>query len=73
MPGWMATGAHAAGGMSGSPAPGNDRPTREPTGVIRTTTIMTVAGRCMKVIGITKTMAITAKTMAIATILTRPG
>src|ERR1700733_2534009 len=79
-PGSMATGDNAADDMSGSPASGNDRLTREPTGVIRTTTIMSVAGRCMKVIGIAKTMAITTKTMvittttmAIATILTRPG
>lgn len=51
--------------MSGSRGFGNGRPTRELTGAIRTTTIMSVAGRCMKAIGTTKTMGITMTTVVV--------
>jgi hypothetical protein len=73
----MAIGDHAAAAMYGSPGFGNGHPTREPTGVIRTTTILTVAGRCTEAIGTAKTMETTTttmETMAITTtaIIARP-
>lgn len=61
----MATGELAADGMSGSQGFGNSHPTQELTGAIRTTTTISVAGRCMKAIGTTKTMAITTTTATI--------
>jgi hypothetical protein len=63
MPGWMATGEIAVAGMSGSLEFGNGRPTRELTGAIRTTTTISGAGRCMRAIGTTKTMAIITTTI----------
>ena len=46
---------------------------QEPTGAIRTTTIISVAGRCMKAIGTTKTMAITMTTITIIANLGHSG
>jgi hypothetical protein len=66
----MVTGELAADGMSGSLEFGNAHPMQELTGAIRTTTIISVAGRCMKAIGTMKTTAITT---AMITIVANPA
>ena len=68
----MVTGELAADGMSGSQEFGNGHPMQELTGAIRTTTTMSVVGRCMRAIGTTKTMAITTTTVVI-TIVAKLG
>jgi len=63
--GSMATGELAADGMCGFQGFGSGHLMRELTGAIRTTTIISVAGRCMKAIGTMKTTAITMTTVMI--------